>query len=142
VIDHLQQIIRDYGIRGFLFTDDHFFIDMGRARAIIEKIVEAKLDYRTGVIYTTNRRVWEHDDAFKQKLKDMKVIGVDMETATIFTVGVADGDETDEANGRNQRLLAVTHTAEEAAQVALDFLNWDLEADGCDWRLGLINRSA
>lgn len=62
--------------------------------------------------------------------------------ATIFTVGVADGDETDEANGRNQRLLAVTHTAEEAAQVALDFLNWDLEADGCDWRLALINRSA
>lgn len=37
----------------------------------------------------------------------------------------------------NERLLAVTHTAEEAAQIALDFLNWDLEADGCDWRLAL-----
>ncbi|MEN9836207.1 MAG: nucleosidase [Pseudomonadota bacterium] len=56
---------------------------------VSEKIVEASMDYRTGVIYTTNRRVWEHDEGFKQKLRDLRVIGVDMETATIFTVGVA-----------------------------------------------------
>lgn len=56
---------------------------------VSEKIVEAKVDYRTGVIYTTNRRVWEHDEAFKQKLRELRVIGVDMETATVFTVGVA-----------------------------------------------------
>jgi AMP nucleosidase len=53
------------------------------------KIVEAKMDYRTGVIYTTNRRVWEHDDRFKERLKALRVIGIDMETATIFAVGVA-----------------------------------------------------
>jgi AMP nucleosidase len=56
---------------------------------VSEKIVEAGLDYRTGVIYTTNRRVWEHDEAFKDKLRQMRAIGIDMETATIFTVGVA-----------------------------------------------------
>ncbi len=56
---------------------------------VSEKIVEANIEYRTGVIYTTNRRVWEHDDEFKDKLKRMRVIGVDMETATIFTVGIA-----------------------------------------------------
>ena len=56
---------------------------------VSEKIVESSMDYRTGVIYTTNRRVWEHDEAFKKKLRDLRVIGVDMETATIFTVGVA-----------------------------------------------------
>lgn len=56
---------------------------------VSQKIVEAGLDYRTGVIYTTNRRVWEHDDAFKEKLRHMRAIGIDMETATIFTVGVA-----------------------------------------------------
>ena len=44
VLDHLQQIIRDYGIRGFLFTDDHFFIDMKRAYAILEGIVRANLN--------------------------------------------------------------------------------------------------
>jgi AMP nucleosidase len=56
---------------------------------VSDKIVDAKLDYRTGVVYTTNRRVWEHDDAFKTRLKSLRVIGIDMETATIFTCGVA-----------------------------------------------------
>lgn len=58
---------------------------------VSSKIVEAKMDYRTGVIYTTNRRVWEHDDQFKRRLELLRVIGVDMETATIFAVGVANG---------------------------------------------------
>jgi AMP nucleosidase len=56
---------------------------------VSSKIVEAKMDYRTGVVYTTNRRVWEHDDRFKERLKTLRVIGIDMETATIFAVGVA-----------------------------------------------------
>ena len=43
VLGHLRQIIRDYGVRGFLFTDDHFFIDMKRAREILEGIVRADL---------------------------------------------------------------------------------------------------
>ena len=45
------------------------------------------MDYRTGVVYTTNRRLWEHDNDFRQKLHDMACIGIDMETATIFIVG-------------------------------------------------------
>ncbi len=56
---------------------------------VSDKIVEAKMDYRTGVVYTTNRRVWEHDEAFKERLKKLRVIAIDMETATVFTVGVA-----------------------------------------------------
>ena len=56
---------------------------------VSSKIVEARMDYRTGVIYTTNRRVWEHDDQFKERLKSLRVIGIDMETATVFAVGVA-----------------------------------------------------
>jgi hypothetical protein len=34
---------------------------------VSNKILQHGLDYRTGVIYTTNRRVWEHDDAFEYK---------------------------------------------------------------------------
>jgi AMP nucleosidase len=49
--------------------------------------VEKNLEYRTGVIYTTNRRVWEHDEAFKNKLKETTAIAIDMETATVFIVG-------------------------------------------------------
>jgi len=56
---------------------------------VSSKIVEAEMEYRTGVIYTTNRRVWEHDDRFKERLKTLRVIGIDMETATVFAVGVA-----------------------------------------------------
>ena len=54
---------------------------------VSEKIVERHLDYRTGVIYTTNRRVWEHDVEFLEQLAGMTCIGIDMETATIFIVG-------------------------------------------------------
>lgn len=55
---------------------------------VSEKILEAKAEYRTGVVYTTNRRVWEHDNLFKERLRKMKVLGIDMETATIFSVGL------------------------------------------------------
>jgi AMP nucleosidase len=55
---------------------------------VSQKIVEAGYDYRTGVVYTTNRRVWEHDKAFLKRLQDMKCIAIDMETATIFMVGL------------------------------------------------------
>jgi len=56
-------------------------------RAVSSVIKSNRLDYWTGVIYTTNRRVWEHDKAFKKKLRVARAMGVDMETATIFTVG-------------------------------------------------------
>ena len=54
---------------------------------VSEKVIEQNLEYRTGVIYTTNRRVWEHDEAFKNRLRDTTAIAIDMETATIFIVG-------------------------------------------------------
>lgn len=56
---------------------------------VSDKIVQRKLEYRTGVIYTTNRRLWEWDDQFKKYLKKISAIGIDMETATIFVVGFA-----------------------------------------------------
>jgi AMP nucleosidase len=56
---------------------------------VSNKILEHGVDYRTGVVYTTNRRVWEHDEEFHQKLHDMTCIGIDMETATLFIVGHA-----------------------------------------------------
>lgn len=54
---------------------------------VSEKLVERGLDYRTGVVYTTNRRVWEHDDEFREQLRKMTAIAIDMETATVFVVG-------------------------------------------------------
>jgi len=44
-------------------------------------------DYWTGTVFTTNRRVWEHDDEFKEYLRKIRCMAIDMETATIFSVG-------------------------------------------------------
>jgi AMP nucleosidase len=56
-------------------------------KAISTTIRDKKCDYWTGTCYTTNRRVWEHDAAFKDYLKLIRVMAIDMETATIFTTG-------------------------------------------------------
>lgn len=56
-------------------------------RAVSSMIKKHELDYWTGTIYTTNRRVWEHDNKFKKYLKKIRAAGIDMETATIFLVG-------------------------------------------------------
>ena len=56
---------------------------------VSEKILDHNVEYRTGVVYTTNRRVWEHDLDFHRKLEEMTCIGIDMETATLFIVGHA-----------------------------------------------------
>lgn len=56
---------------------------------VSEKICEHAEEYRTGVIYTTNRRVWEWDEEFKEYLSKIGAIGIDMETATLFIVGHA-----------------------------------------------------
>jgi len=47
------------------------------------------VDYWTGTVYTTNRRVWEHDEEFKEYLQRIRAYAIDMETATIFMVGFA-----------------------------------------------------
>jgi len=58
-------------------------------KAISTTIRDHALDYWTGTVYTTNRRVWEHDKGFKKYLKQLRAMAVDMETATIFSVGFA-----------------------------------------------------
>ncbi len=56
-------------------------------KAISTTIRDYKRDYWTGTVYTTNRRVWEHDEVFKTYLRKIRAMAIDMETATIFTTG-------------------------------------------------------
>jgi len=56
-------------------------------KAVSTTIRDHELDYWTGSVYTTNRRVWEHDAAFRAYLERVRAMAIDMETATIFTVG-------------------------------------------------------
>lgn len=53
---------------------------------VSNKIIQRGMEYRTGVVYTTNRRVWEWDEKFKKYLKKLSALAIDMETATFFIV--------------------------------------------------------
>ena len=80
-------------IRGDGTSDDYFppevpaLPSFALQKAISTTIRDEGHDYWTGTVYTTNRRVWEHDKRFKKYLKSIRCLGVDMETATLFSVG-------------------------------------------------------
>ncbi|MCG8575979.1 MAG: AMP nucleosidase [Flavobacteriales bacterium] len=58
-------------------------------RAVSTTIRDFGRDYWTGTVYTTNRRVWEHDEDFKDYLRQTRAMAIDMETATLFITGFA-----------------------------------------------------
>lgn len=82
-------------IRGEGTSNDYFPAEVpalpafALQKAISTTIRDAGFDYWTGTCYTTNRRVWEHDENFKTYLNRIRAMAIDMETATIFTVGFA-----------------------------------------------------
>ena len=80
-------------IRGEGTSNDYFPIEVpampsfSLQRAISSALKYQKIDYWTGTVFTTNRRVWEFDNKFKNYLKKIRAYSIDMETATLFTVG-------------------------------------------------------
>ncbi|MFO7873058.1 MAG: AMP nucleosidase [Bacteroidales bacterium] len=80
-------------IRGEGTSNDYFPPEVPALPAFsLQKAVSTNIrkhgrDYWTGTVYTSNRRVWEHDDKFKNYLRKIRCMGIDMETATIFSVG-------------------------------------------------------
>lgn len=56
-------------------------------RYVCEEIERHKLKYHTGVIHTTNVRLWEFKEDFVNKLVAERSQAIDMECATLFTVG-------------------------------------------------------
>jgi len=56
-------------------------------KAVSTTIRNHERDYWTGTVYSTNRRVWEHDDEFKAYLTRIRAMAIDMETATLFITG-------------------------------------------------------
>lgn len=78
-------------IRGEGTSDDYFPPEVpalpafALQKAISTTIRDYNRDYWTGTVYTTNRRIWEWDEEFKAYLRKIRVMGIDMETATIFS---------------------------------------------------------
>ena len=63
-------------------------------RAVSHVIRNLGKDYWTGTVFSTNRRVWEHDNRFKKYLRKIRTMAIDMESATLFMVGFANGIPT------------------------------------------------
>ena len=110
-------------------------------RAVSTTIREHGLDYWSGTVYTTNRRVWEHDNEFKEYLRKTRSMGIDMETATIFIVGFANEIPSG-------ALLLVSDqpmvsegvkTSESDKKITRDFVNKHVEI-GIDSLKELINK--
>ena len=83
------------GIRGEGTSNDYFPPEVPALpaftlqRAVSSTIRDFNKDYWTGTVYTTNRRVWEFDEDFKAYLKRIRALAIDMETATLLSVGFA-----------------------------------------------------
>ena len=83
------------GIRGEGTSNDYYPPEVPALpafmlqRAVSTAIRDVQRDYWTGTVYTTNRRIWEHDEKFKAYLRETRAMAVDMETATLFTCGFA-----------------------------------------------------
>ena len=81
------------GIRGEGTSNDYYPPEVPALpafmlqRAVSTAIRDAQRDYWTGTVYTTNRRIWEHDEEFKKRLIQTRAMCVDMETATLFVTG-------------------------------------------------------
>ncbi|HOU68140.1 MAG TPA: AMP nucleosidase [Paludibacteraceae bacterium] len=86
-------ILPSAAIRGEGTSDDYMPSEVpalpsfGIQRVISSIVRNFNRDYWSGVVYTTNRRVWEHDEKFKEYLRVTRAMAIDMETATLFLVG-------------------------------------------------------
>lgn len=133
-------------IRGEGTSNDYFPAEVpalpsfALQKAISTTIRDYDLDYWTGTVYTTNRRVWEHDEEFKEYLERVRAMAIDMETATIFSVGFYNSIPTG-------ALLLVSDqpmtpegvkTAESDQKVTLNFVNNHIDI-GIDSLKQLIN---
>lgn len=78
-------------IRGEGTSNDYFPAEVpalpafALQKAMSTTIRDNNQDYWTGTVYTTNRRVWEWDEHFKEYLRKIRAMAIDMETATIFS---------------------------------------------------------
>lgn len=82
-------------IRGEGTSNDYFPPEVPALPAFnlqkaISSIIRANgEEYWTGTVFTTNRRVWEYDEEFKEYLRKIRAMAIDMESATLFMVGFA-----------------------------------------------------
>lgn len=123
------------GIRGEGTSNDYFPPEVPALpafmlqRAVSSTVRDLGHDYWTGTVYTTNRRIWEYDEAFKRYLVSTRAMAVDMETATLFTCGFANHIPTGALLlvSDNPMTPEGVKTAESDRQVTADYVNMHLD---------------
>jgi AMP nucleosidase len=82
--------IRDEGVSRHFMPPQVPALPTFKIQKFVSQIlVEKGLDYRTGVVHTTDYRFWEFDEQFKAQLYYERALAIDMETATLFVAGFA-----------------------------------------------------
>ncbi len=133
-------------IRGEGTSNDYFPAEVpalpafNLQKAVSTTIRNHDLDYWTGSVFTTNRRVWEHDKEFKKYLQTTRSMAIDMETATIFIAGFANKIPTGAILLVSDQPMISTgvKTAESDKKVTEKFVENHLKI-GIDSLLELIN---
>lgn len=99
-------------------------------RAVSHILRNSGQDYYTGVVFTTNRRVWEFDNRFKKYLTKTRAIAIDMETATLFTVGFSNQIPTGALLlvSDQPMISSGVKTAESDKKVTSEFVDIHIEA--------------
>ena len=99
-------------------------------RAVSHILRNSGQDYYTGVVFTTNRRVWEFDNVFKKYLTKTRAIAIDMETATLFTVGFSNQIPTGALLlvSDQPMISSGVKTAESDKKVTSEFVDIHIEA--------------
>lgn len=110
-------------------------------KAVSTTIRDFQKDYWTGTVYTTNRRVWEHIDDFKDYLRKLRCMGIDMETATLFITGFYNEIPTGALLlvSDQPMVAAGVKTSESDKSVTANFVNTHLEI-GIESLKVLINK--
>nr|HID58073.1 AMP nucleosidase [Desulfobacterales bacterium] len=52
-------------------------------------VKEMGFNPKSGIVYSTDRRMWEFDKDFVSYLRNYRIMGIDMELATLYTIGYA-----------------------------------------------------
>jgi radical SAM superfamily enzyme YgiQ (UPF0313 family) len=108
VLEHLKRLIRDYGIGGFLFTDDNFFVDMDRAYGILERIVREDLNISIGKLQIRADTICRMDRDFLQLLvkANVKRLHLGVESGSERVLSLLKKGETIEQIIKANRILA------------------------------------
>jgi radical SAM superfamily enzyme YgiQ (UPF0313 family) len=108
VIAHLERLVRDFGLRRFLFTDDNFFLDMGRARGILEGIARSPFGIALGKLQARADAVCRMDAEFLELLvrAGVRRLTIGVESGSPRILQMISKDETVETALEANRKLA------------------------------------